>query len=258
MSFEITFLGTGASTGVPEIACSCEVCSSNDPKNKRLRTSICISINGKNIIIDTTTDFRTQILDNKIKSLDALIYTHHHADHIMGLADIRPFNFKQKSSIPIYISKETLDNLKLCFSFLFNIPEHLKQYNPQIDTFLIEDEFELFGLEFTPFVVKHSKMDVLAFRFENTAYVTDVNFIPENCYDHLENLDLLILDAFRFEKHISHFSLDEAVEIAQKISAKKTLLTHCGHDFDYKKINDSLPENISLAFDGQKIIPSEL
>ncbi|MFC1553509.1 MBL fold metallo-hydrolase [candidate division KSB1 bacterium] len=254
----ITFLGTGGSSGIPEIACKCPVCISDDHKNKRTRTSICIHFKNKNIIIDTTPDFRYQVLENKIDHIDALLYTHHHADHIMGLADVRAFNFKQKKPIITFASSKTIEHIKKPFDFVFNAPEELKKYYPQIDVNIIDGPFKIDDLTFLPFTVFHGRMPVTAFRFENTAYITDVNHLPEEVFELLTGLDLLIIESFQFNRHISHNSLNEAVSAAKKINARQTLFTHISHDFDHETIDKKLPDRINLAYDGLKIIPSEL
>ncbi|MFC1557665.1 MBL fold metallo-hydrolase [candidate division KSB1 bacterium] len=255
MSLSITFLGTGGSSGVPEIGCACAVCTSSDPRNKRTRSSICIHKDDRNIVIDSPPEFRLQMITHGIQRLDALIFTHAHADHIMGLADVRPFNFAQRSSINIYGNEKTLECIKKSFSFIFNAPEELKRYYPRLNPQVINGRFSIDGLIFQPITVYHARLPVLAFRFENSAYVTDVNSIPEESFTYLEDLDLLILEAFRFEKHISHFTLDEAVETARRIGARKTLFTHISHSLDHEKVNDHLPDGMSLAYDGLTVTP---
>ncbi|MCH8286912.1 MBL fold metallo-hydrolase [candidate division KSB1 bacterium] len=253
MDLSITFLGTGGSSGVPEIGCTCPVCISSNEYNRRTRTSICIHFRGKNIVVDTTPEFRLQLLKNGIDNLDALIFTHHHADHIMGLTDIRPLNSKQKRPIAAYGSQATLGKIRKIFYFIFDVPEHLQQYYPQVDLRLMNDTTDICGLTFHPFTVFHGRMPVTAFRFGKTAYITDVNHIPEEHFKLLEDLDLLILEAFRHEPHISHYSLDEAIAIASKIGAKQTLFTHISHDLDHDKVSNDLPESVSLAYDGLKV-----
>jgi len=193
------------------------------------------------------------MLKNKIDRLDAILYTHGHADHIMGLADIRQYNFHQGKPIDIYGDRKTIEHIKHSFSYIFNAPEEYKKYYPQTDPHIIDREFSINGLLITPFTVFHAKMPVLAFRFENVAYITDVSSIPDENFDFIQNLDVLILEAFRYEKHISHFSLSEAIAIAEKVAAQKTYFTHISHKFDHDTVNSMLPENIELAYDGLKI-----
>ena len=258
MTLSITILGSGGSSGVPEIGCTCSVCNSSNPRNKRLRSSIIVHYNASNILIDTTPDFRQQMLSNNIQDISAILYTHAHADHVMGLADIRPLNFKKGIPIDSYCSDETATHIKDIFSYVFNAPASLKEYFPQVQLHTLNGSVEICKLSITPFTVLHHKMPVTAFRFDNSAYITDVSFIPEEHFSLLDGLDLLILDAFRYEKHISHFSLDEAIETAQQINARKTVFTHLSHAFDYEKVNNELPETMSLAYDGMKITPNDL
>ena len=199
-----------------------------------------------------------QVLAQGIGHVDALLFTHHHADHIMGLADIRPFNFKQNAPIDTFASTRTADYIRKVFPFIFDAPDELKQFYPRVDLMSINGSFDVCGLTMHPFTVYHGNMPVTAFRFENTAYITDVNNIPEENFQKLTNLDLLILEAFRFEKHISHYSLDEAVSVAGRIKARQTLFTHISHAFDHNTINSQLPAGISLAYDGLTVIPAEI
>jgi phosphoribosyl 1,2-cyclic phosphate phosphodiesterase len=175
----------------------------------------------------------------------------------MGLADIRAYNFNQKKLIDIYASENTIDRIKQSFSYIFNAPEEFKKYYPQVEINEIHGNFYVGGLEFRPFTVFHGKMPVLAFRFENVAYITDVNHMPEENFAYLRDLDILVLEAFRLTKHISHFSLDESISIAKRIGAQQTFFTHIGHDIDHEKIEAALPEGINLAFDGLKISPQK-
>ncbi|MCP4727910.1 MAG: MBL fold metallo-hydrolase, partial [bacterium] len=226
MPISVTFLGTGSSAGVPEIGCTCKVCVSDDPKNKRTRSSICIHHGDKNIIIDTTPDFRYQVLQNNITSIDALLFTHSHADHILGLADIRPFNRMQGGPIKAFANEHAIDSIKRRFNYIFDPPEEFRKYYPQVDIIEIDGNIKINGLEIIPFEVYHFRMPVAAFRFGNIAYITDVSSIPDQSMELLKDLDLLILGALRKENHIAHFSLDEAVETAGMIGAKTTLFTH--------------------------------
>jgi len=257
MALSVTFLGTGSSSGIPVIGCNCSVCTSADPRNKRMRTSLCIRHDGCVTVIDTSPEFRFQMLNNNITRLDALIYTHAHADHIMGLADIRPFNYRQGQPTPLYASSATLDRIRESFSFIFEVPEEFKQYYPQVELHEILGPFNVNGLSYRPLPVLHGRMPVLGFRFENTAYITDANHFPEDIYKLLEGLDLLILEAFGRHEHVSHLSLDQAVSIAGRIGARQTLLTHISHSLDHSGTNAKLPENIALAYDGLTVVPGE-
>ena len=257
MSLSLVFLGTGGSLGVPEIGCTCRVCKSENTKNKRTRSSLCIQHNGKNIVIDTTPEFRMQAISNGISRVDALLITHSHADHIMGLADIRSYNFRQGRPIDTYARVETLAQIKTTFEYIFSAPPELKQYYPQVNLILLNSSFDLFGLHVQPLTVYHGRMPVTAFRFGKVAYITDVNRIPEEEYLKLTGLELLIIEAFRLKRHISHFSLSEAIQVAQRINAQRTLFTHISHDFDHNTVNAQLPPSMSLAYDGMNITVPE-
>jgi len=198
------------------------------------------------------------MLNNSIQNISAILFTHAHADHVMGLVDIRPLNFMTGKPIDSYCSDETSTDIQEKFSYIFNAPESLKQYIPQVQLHTLNGSVEIYGLTITPFTVLHHKMPVTAFRFDNTAYITDVSFIPEEHFSLLEGLDLLILGAFRYEKHISHFTLNEAVEVAQRINARRTVFTHLSHAFDHDNVNNELPDTMSLAYDGMKITPNNL
>lgn len=194
------------------------------------------------------------MLENNIDKLDALIFTHSHADHIMGLADVRAFNYKQKSPVPIYGSDVTLKKIAKSFSFIFEAPPFLKKYYPQVDVKSIRGEFSVNGLTFEPLNVFHGNMPVLGFRFGKTAYITDANNFPEEVFDRLNGLDILVLEAFGYDRHISHLSLDESVAIAQRIGAKRTYLTHISHALEHIRTEKELPKGISLAYDRLTIL----
>ncbi len=250
MPISITFLGTGASAGIPVIGCECHVCKSRQPKNIRTRPSIVVHINNKNILIDTAPDLRLQAISNNIYRINSVLYTHHHADHILGLSEIKPLNNKLNSAINIYGSPETLRNLKTIFSYMFDAPECLKQYYPEVILNEINGKFKIDGLEFSPFEVMHYGMPVLAFRFNKVAYVTDLNVLPEGNTRYLEDLDVLILDMLREEKHAAHLSLEQSIEIVRRFKPKKTYFTHIGHEVDHYALEKKLPVNVEPAYDG--------
>jgi phosphoribosyl 1,2-cyclic phosphate phosphodiesterase len=251
IKFELKLLGTGTSTGVPTISCSCATCNSEDPKDKRLRCSALISFNNKNIIIDTGPDFRQQFLRYKINSLDAVLYTHHHFDHIGGFDDIRGINFTSKSKLSVYLNSETLENLSRIFSYAFRDYNETGGGIPLVDVNMIsEGVFYVEGLKITILPLKHGSLEVLGFRIGNIAYCTDTNFIPESTIDLMQDLDILVLDGLRPKPHKTHFNLDQAIEQAKKIKAKQTFLTHIAHQIKHSEIEHILPDGINLAFDG--------
>jgi len=246
----VTLLGTGTSQGVPVIGCGCEVCRSLDYRDKRLRSSVHVEVNGVSFVIDTGPDFRQQMLREGIQHLNAVIFTHSHKDHTAGLDDVRAYNFKQNMDMPVYGMQQVLDQLKVEFAYAFSekkypgIPQ-LKLYN------LTEAEFEIHGIKITPLPVTHLKLPVLGFRIGSFAYITDANEISEKTYQKLKGVEVLVLNALQHEKHISHFNLDEAIQVAQKVGAGKTYFTHISHKLGlHKVVEKELPPTIFLGFDG--------
>lgn len=247
----LTFLGTGTSQGVPVIACNCEVCQSEDIKDKRLRSSVLFSVNGKNIVIDTGPDFRQQMLENEINQLDAVVFTHAHKDHTAGLDDIRSFNFAQKKDMQLYCEKHVLEQLTREFEYIFD-----KKFNypgiPRVETHIITNKpFKIDDVEVTPIRGLHYKLPVLGFRIQDYAYITDMNQISDDELLKLKNLDVFVINALRKEPHLSHFKLSEALEIIQKLKPKKAYLTHISHHLGkHQEIEKQLPKNVALACDG--------
>src|SRR5215831_18751422 len=208
LSFKITVLGSGTSAGVPTVGCHCAVCTSTDPRDKRLRPSILISYEGRRVLIDTTPDFRTQALRVNLERLDAVVFTHSHADHMMGLDDVRPFNFRQKGQIPIYAAPDTMAAIQRCFPYIFDGIK--KESNvPQLDARLIDGgPIDLFGLEFLPVPILHGRQSIYGFRFGSAAYLTDHSDIPAESMEHLRGLDVIFLDALRYKPHPTHSTVD--------------------------------------------------
>lgn len=246
---KITFLGTGTSQGIPIINCSCPVCISKDPHNKRLRTSITVQTQKTAFVIDTTPDFRQQLLENPLPKLDAVIYTHAHADHIYGIDDLRRFNQLQKTRIPVYADKFTLSRLMTIFDYAFGNGE-LKLGLPNLAGIEIEGPFYLNEVLVNPIKLYHGKQEIFGYRIGRFAYCTDVNRIPEESYPLLEDLDVLILGALRETPHPTHLSVDEAVEEARKIGAKQTYFVHMSHKIDHQSRQATLPSGMSFAYDG--------
>lgn len=250
---KVTFLGTGTSQGVPVIACGCEVCRSQDPRDQRLRCSILIENQGKQIVIDTGPDFRQQMLRAQVAQLDAVVYTHAHKDHVAGMDDIRAFNFKQKKAIDLYATAEVQLALKREFSYVF--AEHKYPGIPEVSLHTIgEEDFVAADTRFTPVQVWHHQMPVKAFVFGKFGYVTDANFIPEVEKDKLRELDVLVLNALRKESHISHFNLDQALALIEELNPKAAYLTHLSHQFGlHEQESAQLPSRVHLAYDGLSI-----
>jgi phosphoribosyl 1,2-cyclic phosphate phosphodiesterase len=250
---QITVLGSGTSTGVPTIGCHCDVCTSSDPRDKRLRPSILLTYGGRNVLIDTTPDFRAQALRTGMERLDAILFTHEHADHIMGLDDVRPFNFRQKSRIPIYASERTMAAIHRCFLYIFDGSEKVSSV-PQLESYTLNGaSFDLFGVEFTPIPLLHGKATVYGFRFDNAAYLTDHSEIPETSLAQLRGLDVLFLDALRYKPHPTHSTVERSVAIAERLAPKRVFFTHICHDLAHARTEEQLPPHIRLAYDGLQI-----
>ena len=248
---KIIFLGTGTSQGVPVIGCDCNVCLSTNVKDKRLRSSIYIELdNNKNIVIDTGPDFRQQILRENIQRVDGILFTHEHKDHTAGLDDVRAFNFKYKMDMPIYARKNVLNQLKEEFSYIFSNSKYPGV--PRIKTNEITDQpFDFYNQTIIPINVLHYKLPVFGFRINNFTYITDANFISDDEIQKIKGTDTLVINALRIKEHISHFTLDEALEIIKKIQPKKAYLTHASHYLGlHEEIEARLPDNVNLAYDG--------
>jgi len=250
---KLTFLGTGTSQGVPVIACNCEVCLSENPKDNRLRTSVLIEHKNTTVVIDTGPDFRQQMLRANLQYLDAVVFTHEHKDHIAGLDDVRAYNFKQNMEMPIYATSQVQSALIREFHYAFSeykypgVPE-LKLHTFDDDAFAIKD------LTFTPINVWHYKMPVKGFRIGKLVYLTDVNRIEEAELEKIKGAEIIILDALRKEKHISHYNLEEAIELIEKLKPKKAYLIHISHLMGkHDEVMKELPDFIELAYDGLKL-----
>ncbi|MEK9627739.1 MAG: MBL fold metallo-hydrolase [Nitrospinota bacterium] len=251
---EILFLGTGTSTGVPSLCCTCEVCLSEDERNKRLRSSILVRRNGHTILVDTSTDLRQQCLRYNIQNIDTVLYTHHHADHVHGIDELRSFNFFNKITIPCYGNQQTLDNLKKNFSYIFGVAEQIGGGIPQLVPHTFENKTYKFGdIEVTPLDIQHGKLMINGFRFFDCAYITDCSGIPGHTMEKLKGLKVLILNALGFKDHATHFNLSQALEAAKEIKAERTILTHINHQYDFETVSKDLPESVELAVDGMKL-----
>jgi len=256
--FKATFLGTGTSQGVPVIACNCDVCLSKDLKDKRLRTSLMLSIDGKNIVIDTGPDFRQQMLRENVQNLEAVLYTHEHKDHIAGMDDVRAFNYRTQSPMEIYASDLVEIGLKKEFHYVFG--DFKYPGIPQVNLNKIGDEpFMVLGEKVIPINVLHYKLPVKAFRVRDFSYVTDANYIAEEEMKKLEGSKYLVINALRKTEHISHFTLDQALQIIERIGPEKAYLTHLSHLIGkHEDLMEELPANVEVAFDGLVIDLNEV
>lgn len=252
----LLFLGTGTSVGVPVIGCGCGVCQSSNPRNKRTRCSVIFGLPQGNLLIDTPPDLRTQFLDNGIGIIHALAYTHSHADHLFGLDDIRLFQFYLGHAVPVYCEPNVEAKIRTAYDYAFSTetPTH-PGARPAMDLHEISTHpFDVLGEKVIPIRLKHGpRFQVLGFRVGNVAYCTDVNEIPEESWAKLEGLDVLILDALRPDPHPTHFSLEEAIEVAQRVGAKKTYFTHISCRLEHEETNAFLPEGMELAYDGLEV-----
>lgn len=244
----LLFLGTGTSTGVPQIGCKCSVCSSSDPKDKRLRASVLITEGKNRILIDCGPDLRQQFITHKIDSLSAIVLTHEHYDHVGGLDDVRPLGEAQ-----LYAEKKVLGIIQRNMPYCFG--DHKYPGVPTIHLHEIdENKFSINNIEIQPIRINHAQLPILGFRIGNMAYLTDVKTIDEESFNLLKNLDILVLNALRPNKHISHLSLDEALQLAKRIGARETYFTHMSHDMGlHEQVNQLLPEHVQLAYDGLQL-----
>lgn len=254
MAIKITFLGSGTSSGVPLVACNCDVCLSPDPKDKRLRSSILVETAHTRIVIDSGPDFRQQLLREKVKRLDAVVFTHEHKDHIAGLDEVKAFNFINKMRMPVYATENVKKALHREFAYIFS--EDKYPGIPEIDLIDIADSpFEIGDMLIEPISVLHYKMPVKGFKINDFAYITDANFISDEEKQKLKNLNVLVLNALRKEPHISHFTFDQAVALVKELNPRKAYFTHISHQLGlHEAINQELPLNIELAFDGLQLI----
>jgi phosphoribosyl 1,2-cyclic phosphate phosphodiesterase len=251
---KLTFLGTGTSTGVPSIGCECETCSSEDSRDKRLRVSVLIEHGGQTVIVDTSSDFRQQALRQKLKWLDAVLVTHCHADHIFGLDDIRPLNFRH-GPLGLYANERAWVDIRRIFKYIFE-PSHFGGGLPQIVPHTVEPNAPFClgrDLHITPLEVIHGRLPVIAYRFNDFAYATDLSEIPPKTIDALRDLDVLVLDCLRFKPHATHLWVERALEYVSEIKPRRTFFTHIAHDIKHARDTTSLPDGVAFAYDGLEV-----
>jgi len=247
----VTFLGTGTSTGVPVIGCRCRVCTSTHPRNQRLRQSVLLEANGQYGLIDTTPDLRLQLLRHPIPRLDFILFTHSHSDHLMGLDDIRPFNFRQRETVHAYANANTAKAIRRAFHYIWDDTTQIGGGKPQLDLREVTGPFTHGGVAITPIPVLHGEWTILGFRIGGFAYITDTNGIPADSLRLLEGVEVLALDGLRpGPNHPTHFTIAQAVDCAKQVGAKETWLIHLAHEVEHDEVEAQLPEGVRLAYDG--------
>ena len=249
----LTVLGSGTSMGVPTIGCDCAVCCSSDPHDKRTRPSIMLEYGGKFVLIDSTPDFRQQAIRENIRHLDAVFYTHTHADHLLGIDDLRPLTFHHKpGKLPLYARPDAAEFIRNMFRYIFDANYKFGGL-PRVDMKSIEGPVELFGAKFIPVPVIHGETEIIGFRFGSAAYLTDHSEIPESSYALMQGLDILFLDALRYKPHPTHSTVENSLRIVERVKPQRAFFTHNCHDLPHEATNASLPPNVRLSYDGMKL-----
>ncbi len=250
--FRLTILGSGTSTGVPVLGCRCAVCTSTEPRNNRTRCSALFEWSGFKVLVDTATDFRQQALREGIDRIDSVLYTHAHADHVHGIDDLRTFTMASGQAIPTYAAPAVLARIQGLFSYIFS-DHDAPGFRPRLEVNEVTGPFELFGQVVTPVPLVHGPGESLGYRVGNLAYVVDCSAIPPSSMQLLQGLEVLVIDALRFRGHESHFSVSQAIEVAERLRVPRTLLTHLTHDVDYPRHTADLPAGVEFAYDGQTL-----
>ena len=248
----LTVLGSGTSMGVPTIGCDCAVCNSTDPHDRRTRPSVLIEYGGHYVLIDTTPDFREQAIRERIRRLDAVLYTHSHADHILGLDDLRPLSFRREGRLPLYAAEPAADYMRYMFRYIF---EDSYKFGgmARVELNTITGPIELFGVKFDPVKVLHGDTEILGFRFGSAAYLTDFSEIPEESFAQLGGLDIVFLDALRHKPHPTHSTVENSLRLVDRLQPRRAFFTHICHDLPHAVTNESLPPNVRLSYDGMKL-----
>ncbi|HEV2696784.1 MAG TPA: MBL fold metallo-hydrolase [Terriglobales bacterium] len=253
MKATLTVLGSGTSMGVPTIGCDCAVCHSTDPRDRRTRPSVLIEYNSRAVLIDTTPDFREQAIRENIRKLDAVLYTHTHADHILGIDDLRPLSFLHKPNrLPLYAHPDAAAFIQNMFRYIFD-SDYKFGGLPQVEMRPLQGNLELFGACFEPITLIHGDAEIYGFRFGSAAYLTDHSEVPQASLSKLENLDVLFLDALRYKPHPTHSTVENSLRIVERLKPRRAFFTHICHDLPHEKANAALPGNVKLSYDGMKL-----
>jgi len=252
MKATLTVLGSGTSMGVPTIGCTCAVCRSPDARDRRTRPSVLLEYGGKFVLIDTSPDFREQAIREKIRQIDAVLYTHTHADHILGIDDLRPLSFRRDGSIPLYARPEAAEFLRSMFRYIFDANYKFGGI-ARVELKPIEGPIELFGARFDPVKVIHGETEIYGYRFGSAAYLTDFSKIPDESFAQLRDLDILFLDALRHKPHPTHSTVENSLRIVDRVKPQRAFFTHICHDLPHEATNATLPENVRLSYDGMKL-----
>lgn len=250
----ITILGSGTSSGVPVIGCDCSVCQSPQPKNRRTRCSALLAWGDYRVLIDTAIDLRQQALTHQLRRVDAVLYTHSHADHVHGIDELRCFNALSGKDIPVYGADWLLNRLQVSFPYVFSDRYSSQGFRPKLKPVVVTSQpFDLFGRQVQPIFMRHGREEVVGYRMGPLAYLTDCSEIPVSAQCQLEGLDLLVIDGLRFRAHPTHFTVEQAVDVAARLQAKRVILTHLSHDVDYTRDSARLPAHVEFAFDGLSV-----
>ena len=249
----VTILGSGTSTGVPVVGCRCPVCTSSDPRNRRTRCSVLLQWEGRTVLIDTATDLRQQALREEVSVIDAVLFTHTHADHVNGIDDLRPFNFAAGEPIPIYAAAAALESLRRSFGYIFCESDDETAYRPRLRPQPVTGPFELFGRTVVPVPLAHGHGESLGYRVGPFAYLTDCSAIPAASEALLQGLEVLVIDALRYRPHPTHLNINKATAAAGRLGARRTFLTHLSHDVDHMRLAAELPAGNEVAYDGLRL-----
>jgi len=249
MAGRLTMLGSGTSTGIPVVGCRCAVCTSDEPKNRRMRPGLKLELPGGTVVVDTSPDFRDQALRVGLERVDGVLYTHSHADHVFGLDDLRVFNFRQRSAIRCFGAPETMERLRQIFTYVWEDGQE-GGGKPRLELVAVEAPFDLAGERVVPLPVYHGEMRVYGYRIGEFAVVTDVNRIPETTFDALAGVRVLVLSALRYTAHPTHYSFAESIEVAARIGAERTIFTHIAHEVDHARLRVALPAGVEVGYDG--------